>query len=170
MLVAVVVRPAAQLVIVSKWLGWWVGRVFLHCNPPVNIKLMVKIMKQAIQTKEAPAAIGCYSQAIRSGNAVYLSGQIPLDPATMTVVEGDITAHVTRVFENLSRVAKAAGGSLDAIVKLTVFLTDIADLAIVNTVMPSYFKEPYPARTSIAVAALPKGVNVEIEGIMVLPS
>lgn len=127
-------------------------------------------MKQVIQTKEAPAAIGCYSQAIRSGNTVYLSGQIPLDPVTMNIVEGDMTAHIIQVFENLSKVAEAAGGSLDAIVKLMVFLTDIANLAEVNKVMPNYFKEPYPARTSIAVAALPKGVGIEIEAIMVLSS
>jgi reactive intermediate/imine deaminase len=123
-------------------------------------------MKQVIRTDKAPAAIGAYSQAIRVGNTVYLSGQIPLDPKTMTVVSGDITAEVTQVFENLKQVTMAAGGNLDAIVKLTVYLTDISHLAIVNTVMPNYFNEPFPARTSIAVAALPKGVNVEVEGIM----
>jgi reactive intermediate/imine deaminase len=129
---------------------------------------MGKGMKQVIQTSQAPAAIGCYSQAIRSGNTVYLSGQIPLNPNSMTVVEGDIVAQITQVFENLKHVATAAGGSLDAIVKLTVFLTDISYLADVNAVMPNYFKEPYPARTSIAVAGLPKAVDVEVEAIMVI--
>lgn len=124
-------------------------------------------MKKAIHTEQAPAAIGSYSQAIQVDNTIYLSGQIPLVPASMTVIEGDITAQIKQVFENLKSVAEAAGGSLDSIVKLTVFLTNIADLAHVNAIMPHYFKTPFPARTSIAVAALPRGVNVEIEGIMV---
>jgi reactive intermediate/imine deaminase len=123
-------------------------------------------MKKAIKTDLAPAAIGCYSQAIHTKNTVYLSGQIPLDPKTMTVVEGDISAQTTQVFENLKAVAVAAGGGLDAIVKLTVYLTDISYLATVNSIMPNYFKEPYPARTSIGVSALPKGVSIEIEAIM----
>lgn len=124
--------------------------------------------KELIHTKQAPAAIGSYSQAIRSGRTVYLSGQIPLDPATMAIVDGDIKAQIKQVFENLKQVALAAGGSLDSIVKLTVFLTDIANLAHLNEIMPNYFKAPYPARTSIGVAALPKEVGVEIEAIMVV--
>jgi reactive intermediate/imine deaminase len=125
-------------------------------------------MKQVVQTNQAPAAIGCYSQAIRVENTVYLSGQIPLDPTTMSVVTGDINAQITQVFENMKKVTEAAGGNLDSIVKLTVYLIDIAHLANVNEVMPKYFNEPYPARTSIAVAALPKAVSVEVEAIMVL--
>jgi len=123
-------------------------------------------MKNPIQTSNAPAAIGCYSQAIQVGNTIYLSGQIPLDPKTMTLVEGDINNQITQVFENLKAVAEAAGKNLDSIVKLTVFLTDIAFLANVNSIMPNYFKLPYPARTSIAVAGLPKGADIEIEGIL----
>lgn len=123
-------------------------------------------MKHPIQTSQAPAAIGCYSQAIRTGNTVYLSGQIPLDPTSMTVVSGDIQAQIKQVFLNLQAVAIAAGGSLDSIVKLTVYLTDINYLADVNAIMPDYFTQPYPARTSIAVSALPKSASVEIEAIM----
>ncbi len=125
-------------------------------------------MKEKIQTEKAPAAIGSYSQAIRSGNTVYLSGQIPLDPASMTVVAGDVNAQIHQVFKNLKAVTESIGGSLDHIVKLTVFLTDIATLANVNEIMPQYFSQPYPARTSIGVAALPKAVSVEVEAIMVL--
>lgn len=125
-------------------------------------------MKQKIHSDKAPAAIGSYSQAIKVSNTIYLSGQIPLDPATMTVVDSDITAQIVQVFENLQEVTKAAGGNLDSIVKLTVYLTDIANLANVNAVMPKYFKEPYPARTSIGISALPKGVGVEVEAIMVV--
>lgn len=124
--------------------------------------------KELIHTQQAPAAIGSYSQAICSGRTVYLSGQIPLDPATMTVVAGDIKVQINQVFKNLKQVAQAAGGSLDSIVKLTVFLTDIANLVQINEIMPNYFKAPYPARTSIGVAALPKEVGVEIEAIMVV--
>lgn len=123
-------------------------------------------MKKKIQTNEAPAAIGSYSQAIQSGNTIYFSGQIPLDPVSMTMVEGGIEAQIIRVFENLKAVATAAGTSLDAIAKLTVYLTDISHLALVNSIMPKYFKEPYPARTSFAVAALPKNALVEIDAIL----
>ena len=123
-------------------------------------------MKKKIQTNEAPAAIGSYSQAIQSGNTIYFSGQIPLDPVSMTMVEGGIEAQIIRVFENLKAVATAAGTSLDAIVKLTVYLTDISHLALINSIMPKYFTEPYPARTSFAVAALPKNALVEIDAIV----
>ena len=123
-------------------------------------------MKQIIQTDRAPTAIGCYSQAVRTGNTVYLSGQIPLDPSSMTVVVGTIDDQIVQVFKNLKNVAEAAGGTLDSIVKMTVFLTSIDYLANVNAIMPEFFKQPYPARTSIAIVGLPKGVDVEIEAIM----
>jgi reactive intermediate/imine deaminase len=124
--------------------------------------------KEIIATDLAPGAIGAYSQAVKVGDTVYLSGQIPLVPATMEVVEGDIEAKVRQVFDNLSAVCAASGGSLADIVKLSVFLTDLNDFAVVNTVMADYFTEPYPARAAIGVAELPKGVPVEVEGVMVL--
>jgi reactive intermediate/imine deaminase len=123
--------------------------------------------KQVITSDSAPAAIGTYSQAIKVGNTVYLSGQIPLDPATMEVVEG-IERQISQVFDNLSAVAEAAGGSLQDIVKLNIFLTDLGHFALVNEVMARYFKQPYPARAAIGVASLPKGVPVEMDGIMVV--
>lgn len=120
-----------------------------------------------ITTDRAPAAIGTYSQAVKVGNTVYLSGQIPLDPATMTLVEGT-EAQIRRVFDNLSAVAEAAGGSLADVVKLSVFLTDLSHFPLVNQIMAEYFQEPYPARAAIGVAALPRGAEVEMEAIMVL--
>ncbi|MEL0166702.1 MAG: RidA family protein [Pseudomonadaceae bacterium] len=123
--------------------------------------------KQVITSEQAPSAIGPYSQAIKVGNTVYLSGQIPLDPATMEVVEG-FEAQVCRVFDNLSAVAEAAGGKLQDIVKLNIFLTDLGNFAKVNEIMERYFEKPYPARAAIGVAALPKGVPVEMDGIMVV--
>lgn len=125
-------------------------------------------MKQMINTPHAPAAIGVYSQAIKAGAVVYLSGQIPLVPATMMVVEGDFKTRVRRVFDNLKAVATEAGGHLSQIVKLTVYLTNMNHFAVVNEVMKDYFAEPYPARAVIAVAALPKEVDVEIDAIMVM--
>lgn len=124
--------------------------------------------KEAIHSDNAPAAIGTYSQAIRANNVVFLSGQIPLDPATMEVVDGDFEARARRVFDNLAAVAVAAGGSLDSIVKLTVFLTDLDNFATVNSVMEDYFQQPYPARAAVGVAALPKGVDVEVDAIISL--
>ena len=124
--------------------------------------------REAIHSNQAPAAIGSYSQAIRTGNLVFLSGQIPLDPATMEVVEGDFEARARRVFDNLSAVAVAAGGDLDKIVKLTIFLTDLGNFATVNEVMASYFEQPFPARAAIGVASLPKGVDVEADAVMAL--
>lgn len=123
--------------------------------------------KQVITSDQAPAAIGTYSQAIKVGNTVYLSGQIPLDPATMEVVQG-IEQQICRVFDNLQAVAEAAGGSLQHIVKLNIFLTDLTHFALVNEVMARYFEQPYPARAAIGVASLPKGVPVEMDGIMVV--
>lgn len=124
--------------------------------------------KTIIRTDRAPAAIGTYSQAVRSGDTVYLSGQIPLDPATMELVPGGIEAQVERVFTNLAAVAEAAGGSLAEVVKLNVFLVDLEDFARVNEVMARHFQEPYPARAAIGVAALPKGAAVEMDAVLVL--
>lgn len=124
--------------------------------------------RHIISTDKAPQAIGTYSQAIRVGNTVYLSGQIPLDPATMTLVEGGIEAQIRQVFENLQAVAKAAGGSLGDTVKLNVFLTDLGHFARVNEIMAGYFTEPYPARAAIGVAALPRGAGVEMDAILAL--
>ncbi|WMP16023.1 RidA family protein [Thiothrix lacustris] len=124
--------------------------------------------KTIISTTDAPQAIGTYSQAVRVGDTVYLSGQIPLVPATMQMVEGDIAAQVRQVFENLAAVAKAAGGSLNDCVKVHVFLTDLVNFPVVNQVMAEFFAEPYPARAAIGVAALPRGAEVEVDAIMVL--
>ena len=123
--------------------------------------------RQAISTSNAPAAIGTYSQAVRAGDTVYLSGQIPLIPATMELAEG-IRPQIHQVFENLSAVAMAAGGSLAQVVKLTVYLTDLDNFATVNEVMSQYFEPPYPARAALGIASLPKGAAIEIEGVMVL--
>jgi reactive intermediate/imine deaminase len=124
--------------------------------------------RQIINTDNAPQAIGTYSQAVRVGKTVYLSGQIPLLPATMDLVEGDSQAQIRRVFDNLQAVAEAAGGSMADLVKLNVFLTDLGDFPLVNRVMAEYFSEPYPARAAIGVSALPKGAEVEMDGVMVL--
>lgn len=121
----------------------------------------------AVATEKAPAAIGTYSQAVACGDTVYLSGQIPLVPGSMTLVEGDMAAEVGQVLDNLAAVAEAAGGSLDQMVKLTVYLTDLGDFGTVNEVMLARFSEPYPARAAIEVAGLPKGARVEVDGIMV---
>ncbi len=124
--------------------------------------------KEPIHTSRAPAAIGPYSQAIRAGNTVYLSGQIPLDPQTMQIVKGDIRAQIRQVFANLAAVAEASGGSLANAVRLTVYLTDLAHFPLVNEIMAEYCKEPYPARAAIGVAQLPRGAAVEVDGILVL--
>jgi len=124
--------------------------------------------KTPIHSDKAPAAIGTYSQAIRTGNLVFLSGQIPLDPSTMEIVDGDFEARARRVFDNLRAVAEAAGGSLDQIVKLTIYLTDLDNFAAVNATMADYFQEPYPARAALGVASLPKGADVEAEAILAL--
>ena len=124
--------------------------------------------KQIIHSHHAPVAIGAYSQAVKVGNTVYLSGQIPLDAATMTLVEGPMDAQIRRVFDNLSAVAEAAEGSLNDIVKLNVFLTDLSYFALVNEIMAGYFNDPFPARAVIGVASLPRGASVEIDAVMVL--
>ena len=126
--------------------------------------------RDVIKTAAAPQAIGTYSQAVKVGDTVYLSGQIPLVPETGALESGDMRAQIKRVFDNLSAVAKAAGGSLHDVVKLNVFLTDLGNFPLVNEVMAQYFREPYPARAAVGVAALPKGVAVEMDAVMVLGS
>ena len=121
-----------------------------------------------ITSPNAPAAIGPYSQAVRSGNTVYLSGQIPLDPKTMELVGGDIAVQTRRVFDNLRSVCQAAGGDLDKLVRIGIYLTDLSHFATVNAVMAEYFQAPYPARSTIQVAGLPKGAEVEVDGILIL--
>jgi reactive intermediate/imine deaminase len=123
-----------------------------------------------IHTKLAPEAIGTYSQAIKCDNTVYLSGQIPLDPKSMQLCSNDIKLQITQVLENLSEVCVAAGGSLSNIVKLTVYLTDLSHFPLINEAMSRYFAEPYPARAAIGVSQLPRGAQVEMDGIMVLPN
>ncbi len=122
--------------------------------------------RHAIATDKAPAAIGPYSQAVRSGKTVFLSGQIPLDPATGQLVEGDIAAQSRRVFDNLLAVCQAAGGSLDDVMRIGIYLTDLGDFAAVNAVMADYFSAPYPARSTIEVAGLPRGARVEVDAIL----
>ena len=124
--------------------------------------------KKAIHSDNAPAAIGTYSQAVQAGNLIFLSGQIPLVPATMEVVDGDFEARARQVFKNLQAVAEAAGGSLNDIVKLTIFLTDLGNFATVNAVMESFFEQPFPARAAVEVSGLPKGVDVEADAILVV--
>jgi reactive intermediate/imine deaminase len=126
------------------------------------------LIKKPVHSNDAPKAIGTYSQAIISSNFAFLSGQIPLDPATMEIVGGDFEARARQVFSNLQAVAKAAGGSLDNVVKLTVYLTDLGNFATVNKVMSEYFSEPFPARAALGVASLPKGADVEAEAILAL--
>ena len=124
--------------------------------------------KTIINTDDAPQAIGTYSQAVKVDNTVYISGQIPLDPASMEVVDGGIEAEITRVFDNLKAVATASGGSLADVVKLNIFLTDLGNFPTVNEIMAQYFQQPYPARAAIGVAALPKGVGVEMDAVLVI--
>ena len=124
--------------------------------------------KKTIHTDSAPGAIGTYSQAVRSGDLVFMSGQIPLDPKTMELVEGDFSARAHRVFQNLRAVAQASGGTMENIVKVTIYLTDLGKFAEVNAVMAEYFQEPYPARAALGVAALPKGTDIEVEAILAL--
>ena len=125
--------------------------------------------RQAVHTDQAPGAIGAYSQAVIAGETIYISGQIPLDPVSMTLVDGDIKTLVRRVFDNLSAVALAAGANLSDAVKLTVFLTDLTNFPTVNDIMAEYFEEPFPARAAVGVAALPKGAPVEVEAILHRP-
>jgi reactive intermediate/imine deaminase len=124
--------------------------------------------RDIISTEKAPQAIGTYSQAVKCGNTVYISGQIPLDPATMTLVDGDMEANIVRVFENLKAIAEAAGGSLQDVAKLNIFLINLGHFALVNNVMARYFKQPYPARAAVAVASLPKDAQVEMDAVMEL--
>ena len=124
--------------------------------------------KAVIHTDKAPAAIGTYSQAVKVNNTVYLSGQIPLIPDTMELIEGDISVQIRQVFDNLSEVCAASGGDLSNIVKLNIFLTDLSNFSVVNQVMGEYFQQPYPARAAIGVSELPKGAQVEMDGILVI--
>ena len=124
--------------------------------------------REIINTKNAPQAIGTYSQAVKTGNTVYLSGQIPLDPVKMELTGGDMRAQITQVFDNLSAVAMASGGSLADIAKLNIYLTDLVHFPLVNEIMATYFKEPYPARAAVGVASLPKGAMVEMDAVMVI--
>ncbi len=124
--------------------------------------------REIIATDQAPQAIGTYSQAVKVNSTVYMSGQIPLVPATMEVVEGDMRVQISQVFDNLQAVAQAAGGSLDKLVKVNIFLTDLSHFPLVNEVMAEYFVEPYPARAAVGVASLPKGVAVEMDAVMEL--
>lgn len=124
--------------------------------------------KAIIHTEEAPAAIGTYSQAVKVSNTVYLSGQIPLDPKSMTLVDGDFRAQAHQVFKNLSAVCKASDGSLNDIVKLNIYLTDLGNFPIVNEVMAEYFEEPYPARAAIGISQLPKDALIEADGVLVV--
>ena len=124
--------------------------------------------REIISTNQAPHAIGTYTQAVKSGNRVYMSGQIPLVPETMEMVDGDIEAQIRRVFDNLLAVAQAAGGGLEDMIKLNVYLTDLGNFTLVNQVMSEYFSEPYPARAAVGVAALPKDAAVEMDGVMEL--
>lgn len=124
--------------------------------------------KSIVTTQKAPQAIGTYSQAVKINDTVYLSGQIPLVPETMEIVEGDVSAQIKQVFDNLKAVAEASGGSFSDMVKLTVFLTDLSHFPIVNEIMGEYFEQPYPARAAVGVAALPKGAAVEMDAVMVI--
>ena len=124
--------------------------------------------REIIQTDRAPQAIGTYSQAVRTGDTVSLSGQIPLVPSTMELVDGDMEAQIRQVFDNLTAVAQAAGGDLAAVAKLNIYLTDLAHFPLVNQIMAEYFQEPFPARAAIGVAALPKGAGVEMDAVLVL--
>lgn len=124
--------------------------------------------REIIRTDQAPQAIGTYSQAVKVGTTVYLSGQIALDPQTMSMVEGDTEAEIRRVFDNLQAVARAAGGGLDDMVKLNVFLIDLANFALVNQIMAEYFDQPYPARAALGVASLPRNASVEMDGVLEL--
>ena len=125
--------------------------------------------KSIIQTDDAPAAIGTYSQAVKAGSTVYLSGQIPLVPSTMTMVSEDFSEQAVQVFENLKAVCTAAGGDMSHLVKVNIFLTDLGHFAKVNEIMAKYFNQPYPARAAIGVSQLPKDAQIEIDGVMVLP-
>ena len=125
--------------------------------------------KSIIQTDDAPAAIGTYSQAVKAGSTVYLSGQIPLIPSTMTMVSDDFSEQAVQVFENLKAVCAAAGGDMSHLVKVNIFLTDLGHFAKVNEIMAKYFNQPYPARAAIGVSQLPKDAQIEIDGVMVLP-
>ena len=136
---------------------------------PIEHHIQKRAMtKQIISTSDAPAAIGTYSQAVRVGNTIWVSGQIPLDPATKELVSGGVEAEIRRVFDNLKAIVAAAGATFDNVVKANVYLTDLAHFALVNKIMAEYFREPYPARAAVGVASLPRGAQVEVECIVAL--
>jgi len=136
---------------------------------PIEHHIQKRAMtKQIISTSDAPAAIGTYSQAVRVGNTIWVSGQIPLDPATKELVSGGMEAEIRRVFDNLKAIVAAAGATFDNVVKANVYLTDLAHFALVNKIMAEYFREPYPARAAVGVASLPRGAQVEVECIVAL--
>jgi reactive intermediate/imine deaminase len=136
---------------------------------PIEHHIQKRAMtKQIISTSDAPAAIGTYSQAVRVGNTIWVSGQIPLDPATKELVSGGVEAEIRRVFDNLKAIVAAAGATFDNVVKANVYLTDLSHFALVNKVMAEYFREPYPARAAVGVASLPRGAQVEVECIVAL--
>jgi reactive intermediate/imine deaminase len=139
------------------------------CVAFIALSLKLKGMnKQIISTAQAPAAIGTYSQAVRVGNTIWVSGQIPLDPVTKELVGGDMEAQARRAFENMKAIVLASGASLDNVVKATIFLIDLSHFALVNKVMAEYFREPYPARAAVGVASLPRGAQIEVECIVAL--
>ncbi|EEF79602.1 endoribonuclease L-PSP, putative [Methylophaga thiooxydans DMS010] len=140
--------------------------VLINDNAACGFLMENSMTREIIHTADAPEAIGPYSQAVKVGDVVYMSGQIPLVPETMTVLEGDFSAQVRRVFDNLAAVAKASGGSLQDIVKLNIFLTDLSHFGTVNDIMMEYFEQPYPARAAIGVASLPKDVPVEMDAVL----
>lgn len=144
------------------------NRTAVAIAPASHFLSVTDTMRTIIQTDAAPQAIGPYSQAVRAGDTVYLSGQIPLDPATGALVEGDIGLQARRVFDNLRAVCEAAGGSLADLVRIGIYLTDLGDFATVNEVMKDYFAAPYPARSTIQVSGLPRGAAVEVDAILVL--
>lgn len=142
--------------------------MYLLRGPTNQIIIGINMQKQPIHTEKAPQAIGTYSQAIVANGFLFLSGQIPLDPITMNLVTGDITVQAEQVFHNMQAVLEAAGASLQQVVKLTVYLTDLSDFTVINTVMAKWFKQPYPARAVLQVSALPKGAKLEIDAIAMI--
>jgi len=154
---------------VREWQGQVpVGAMGGRYNGQPFSPVELSMSRQIINTANAPAAIGPYSQAVRAGNTVYFSGQIPLDPATGDIVAGDVTAQARRAFDNLKAVAEEAGGSLDKMVRLGLYLTDLGEFAKVNAVMQEYFQAPFPARSTIEVSGLPKGAAFEVDAVMIL--
>jgi reactive intermediate/imine deaminase len=146
----------------------WLDPAPISSNGNIHILTAEVMTKKIISTPDAPAAIGIYSQAVRVGNTIWVSGQIPLDPNTQELVKGDIDAQIRQVFDNLKAIVLASGAGLDDVVKATVFLVDLSHFALVNKIMAEYFREPYPARAAVGVSALPRAAQVEVECIVAL--